>query len=290
MIQHRKEWPLTMMCRLLQVSRSYFYQCTQPKSGIKKQGNSYLEKDLTAVFHHHHSNYGSRRLVKELRKKTHKVGRYKVRKLMNKLGLVAHRPRSYKATTDSEHNYPYSDNVLARNFDVKEPNRVWSTDITAIKTREGWSYLAIVVDLYSRQIIGWSVAKHMRTQLCLDALTMAWWRRRKPQGVMHHSDRGSQYASYVYREKLHEYSMISSMSRTGSCLDNSPTERVFRTLKTEWFNRWSYTSHEELEQAIWHYISYYNSKRLHSTLGYLSPMEFERQSNENDINKVSVFS
>ncbi|MDE1465810.1 IS3 family transposase, partial [Spartinivicinus poritis] len=182
----------------------------------------------------------------------------------------------YKITTDSKHEQPIADNILDRQFNVSAANKVWTTDITYVWTNQGWLYLAIVVDLYSRQIIGWSVQDHMRTQLCLDALTMAWQRRLPAHGIIHHSDRGSQYASEEYRNQLKRYNMTQSMSRKGNCWDNSPTERVFRTLKSEWLHRFRFQTKHEARQAIWDYITYYNSERKHSALNYQTPMEFER--------------
>ena len=196
---------------------------------------------------------------------------------MKQLNLYTRYPKRFKVTTDSKHHYSIADNLLHRNFNVAKPNQVWTTDITYLWTNEGWLYLAVVIDLFSRQIIGWSIQDNMRTQLCLDALNMAWWRRKKPLGVMHHSDRGSQYASDDYQKTLDSMGMISSMSKKGDCWDNSPTERVFRTLKSEWLNRFNFQTKQSAEQAVWDYISYYNSIRSHSLLGYISPMEFEQQ-------------
>ncbi|NYZ70464.1 IS3 family transposase, partial [Endozoicomonas sp. SM1973] len=165
---------------------------------------------------------------------------------------------------------------LNRKFNVSTVNKVWTTDITYVWTNQGWLYLAIVVDLYSRQIIGWSVQDNMRSQLCLDALAMAWHCRLPAHGIIHHSDRGSQYASEEYRNQLKSYGMIQSMSRKGNCWDNSPTERVFRTLKSEWLHRFNFQTKDDARQAIWDYITYYNSERRHSALNYQTPMEFER--------------
>ena len=264
------------MCKLLKVNRSYFYHFLV-KQKNEKAVDCPLEKELKEIFNHHRGNYGSRRLTKELNKKGFVIGRYKVRSLMKKLGLEARYPKRFKATTDSNHDYPIADNLLNREFDVEAPNQVWTTDITYVWTLQGWMYLAIVVDLYSRQIIGWSVQDHMRTSLCLDALEMAWWRRGRPDGVLHHSDRGSQYASKDYQKQLQAYGMTCSMSRKGNCWDNSPTERVFRTLKSEWLNRFKFSKKELAKRAIWDYVTYYNSERSHSLLGYMSPMEFERE-------------
>jgi putative transposase len=184
-----------------------------------------LKKRLRALFEQHKKNYGSRGLMKALREEGFKVGCYRVRKLMKNMGIFTHQRLRYKNTTDSNHDLHICENLLDRKFQPEKPNQVWTTDITYIWTAQGWLYLAIVVDLFSRKIIGWSVQDHMRTSLCKDALIMAWWRRKKPKGVMHHSDRGSQYASNEYRQLLRDYGMEQSVSRKGNCWDNSPTER-----------------------------------------------------------------
>lgn len=264
------------MCRVLGVNRSYYYDVIKHPQTTDESEQA-LQDKLKELFEEHKGNYGSRRLVKELKKASFEVGRYRVRSLMKKLGLVTRYPKRFQVTTDSRHAYPVAENRLNRQFEVKAANQTWTTDISYVWTNEGWMYLAIVVDLFSRQIIGWSLQDHMRTQLCLDALEMAWWRRKKPKGVMHHSDRGSQYASHDYQERLQTYGMEVSMSRKGNCWDNSPTERVFRTLKSEWLSRFNFQTKQSAKHAVWDYISYYNSKRSHSTLGYVSPMEFEQQ-------------
>ena len=190
--QHREEWPISLMCRLLEVSRSYYYQCIKRLTQDIPDRDGPLKEALQRVFEQHRANYGSRRLTKALNEMGFKVGRYKVRRLMKELGLYARYPKRYRATTDSNHRYPIAGNVLDRNFTVEAPNQVWTADVSYVWTEEGWMYLAIVVDLFSRQIIGWSFQEHMRTSLCRDALEMAWWRRKQPTGVLHHSDRGSQ--------------------------------------------------------------------------------------------------
>lgn len=273
--RHRKEWPINVLCKVMQVSRSYYYDCIKVNKNQVDENQKPLEKRLKALFEQHKQNYGSRRLLKALREEGFEIGRYRVRKLMKKLKLFVVQKLRYKNTTDSNHELSICDNLLDRKFQPESSNQVWTTDITYIWTAQGWLYLAIVVDLFSRKIIGWSVQDHMRTSLCQEALTMAWWRRKRPKGVMHHSDRGSQYASNDYRNLLQNYGMTQSMSRKGNCWDNSPTERVFRTLKSEWLNRFSFKTKTEAKAAVWDYISYYNVDRIHSTLGYVSPVQFE---------------
>jgi len=198
---------------------------------------------MRSVFNKSKETYGSRRMVKELESKGHQVGRYRVRRLMRKLKLRAKTPRRYKVTTDSNHSFCVAPNLVDRQFKAEAPNKVWTADITYLWTMEGWSYLAVVLDLYSRQVVGWAVDKHMRVELVLDALKMAYWRRKPSPGLIHHSDRGIQYACERYQKQL-----VSCRPPTGEA-----------------------AKRETLE-----YITFYNAYRLHSTLGYLSPMEFER--------------
>jgi putative transposase len=259
----------------MKVNRSYYYAVIKNQKVAVNEAVKRVETRLETLFHQHKQNYGSRRLSKALREEGFEIGRYRVRKLMKKLELFVVQKLRYKNTTDSNHDLAICDNLLDRKFQVERANQVWTTDITYIWTAQGWLYLAIVVDLFSRKIIGWSVQDHMRTSLCKEALTMAWWRRKRPKAVMHHSDRGSQYASLEYRQLLEDYGMTQSMSRKGNCWDNSPTERVFRTLKSEWLNRFSFKTKTEAKAAVWDYISYYNVDRIHSTLGYVSPVQFE---------------
>lgn len=276
--QHREEWPVKVLCKVMNVCRSYYYEAIKNKQKQADENLEKIKKQLKVLFDKNKQVYGSRRLMKAMRDEGVKIGRYRVRKLMKLMEISVKQKLRYKNTTDSDHDLAVCDNLLARNFQPEKPNQVWTTDITYIWTMQGWVYLAIVVDLFSRKIIGWSVQDNMRTSLCKDALQIAWWRRKPPNGVMHHSDRGSQYASHEYRQLLTDYDMVQSMSRKGNCWDNSPTERVFRTLKSEWLNRFSFKTRDEAKAAVWDYISYYNVDRIHSTLGYVSPAQFELKS------------
>jgi transposase InsO family protein len=196
---------------------------------------------------------------------------------MRQMGLRAKTPRRFKLTTDSRHSFPVAPNVLNRNFDVDAPNKVWTADITYVWTFEGWLYLAVVMDLYSRQIVGWAMDKRMKKQLVLDAIAMAYWQRKPSKGLLHHSDRGSQYACHDYRKRLESYGMKASMSRKGNCWDNAPTERFFRSLKSERLTACRFVTRKEATLEILDYITFYNSIRLHSTLGYVSPMAYEKE-------------
>jgi len=194
---------------------------------------------------------------------------------MRRLNLVCTQRVSYKSTTNSNHQYGVSENLLDQNFNPKKENQVWSTDITYLKTRQGWVYLAIVMDLYSRKIVGWAMSKRMTASLIKRALQHAYTLRKPPKGVLHHSDRGSQYASHAYRKLLEDYDMVSSMSGKGNCYDNAVVERFFGSLKHEWLTNVIHLTREGMINDVNNYIRYYNGTRLHSTLGYETPNEYE---------------
>jgi putative transposase len=221
--------------------------------------------------------YGSRRLMHQLRKNGLVIGRYRVRHLMRLGGIVVRKRRRYKTTTQSKHRYPVSPNLIQGCFQTARPNLVWVSDITYIKTMEGWLYLAVVMDLYSRKVVGWSLARNTKVGMVKDALLMAIGRRRPAAGLIHHSDRGSQYACNEYRDLLTAHNIISSMSRSGSCLDNAVAERFFGTLKMECRYNWQYMAVDKVRHDIVDYIEmFYNSERLHSYVGYLSPNDYEK--------------
>lgn len=263
----------------MNVSRSGFYDHVQShdNSAGDRVGDPALKARIKAIFKLSRSSYGSRRVLSQLRSEGYRIGRYKVRRLMRDLGLKAKVRRRFKVTTESRHSFPVAPNILERNFDVKQPNKVWTADISYVWTLQGWLYLAVVMDLFSRQIVGWAMDKRIKKQLTLNALAMAYWRRKPLPGLLHHSDRGSQYACHDYQNRLGDYGMIASMSRKGDCWDNAPTERFFRSLKTEWLDGIRFPSRASARLEIVDYITYYNSLRLHSTLGYLSPMGYEKE-------------
>jgi transposase InsO family protein len=274
-----KAYPVTVLCKVMRVSRSGFYHYLQ----VHNQGpdgsqvDAVVKARIKAIFKEHRSSYGSRRMLKQLRAEGFRMGRYKVRRLMRQLGLMAKNRRRYKVTTESRHSFPVAANLLERRFDVAEPNTVWTADISYVWTREGWLYLAVVMDLFSRQIVGWATDKRIKRQLTLNALAMAYWRRKPLPGLLHHSDRGSQYCCHDYQNQLSRYGMIASMSRKGDCWDNAPIERFFRSLKTERLNGIRFASRALAQMEIVDYITYYNFHRLHSTLGYVSPMNYEKE-------------
>ncbi len=204
------------------------------------------------------------------------MGRFKVRKLMHALNLEVRYPKRFKATTDSKHSLEIASNILSRQFNPTSPNKVWTTDISYVWTLDGFVYLAVVIDLYSRQIVGWAIDDNMKTSLCINALRMAYWKKKPDKGVVHHSDRGSQFASYAYKEELSHLGMIPSMSRLGNCWDNAPTERFFRSLKSEHLVYEKLGCKKQAKLSILDYIAFYNGERIHSTLGYVTPIAFER--------------
>lgn len=277
--RHRKAYPVILMCKVLEVSRSGFYDylCFHNIDRGSDPQQATFETRIREIFRDSKKAYGSRRIMKQLRKEGYDIGRYRIRRLMRKLDLKAKEPRRYKVTTDSNHKYPIAPNLLDRQFQVDSPNKVWITDITYVWTLAGWMYLAVVMDLFSRQIIGWAIDKHMKVKLAIDALVMAYWRRKPQPGLLHHSDRGSQYACDKYQEQLEHYKMIPSMSRKGNCWDNAPAERFFRSIKSEYLSEFRFSSMDMARKEILEYITFYNAYRLHSYLGYVSPMDYEKE-------------
>ena len=223
-------------------------------------------------------SYGSRRMKKALNALGFPVSRNKARQLMREADVQVRHRKKYKVTTDSNHRQPVFENLLSRQFDVPNPDQVYASDVTYIWTREGWLYLAVVIDLFSRKVVGWSMSTRMKAQLVCDALRMAVWRRRPQAGLIHHSDRGSQYASKPFRQLLKAHGFRGSMSRKGDCWDNAVVESFFGSLKQERVQWQSYQTRYEAQQDILSYISmFYNNYRLHSYLGYVSPNEYEKQ-------------
>jgi putative transposase len=261
----------------MEVSRSRFYDYLHRLERSDDPDEVALKARIGAIFKEHRGKYGSRRITEQLKDEGQQIGRYKVRRLMRELGLKAKAPKRYKVTTDSRHSFPVAANLLDRKFNIDKPNKCWATDIPYIWTFEGWLYLAVVLDLHSRQVVGWAMNKRIKKQLTLDALAMAYWRRKPPSGLLHHSDRGSQYACHDYRKRLNQYGMVTSMSRKGNCWDNAPAERFFRSLKSERLSDYRFVTRQSAEMQVLDYISYYNSIRLHSTLGYKTPFTYEKE-------------
>lgn len=272
-------WPVSLLCEVMQVSRSGFYayahrQAHRTVDRVKLE----LLTRVKAIASETRQSYGSRRMAKQLQDEGFSVGRAKARRLMQEAGVAVRRPRAHgPVTTDSRHGYGVADNVLARQFDVAKPDHAWAGDITYIWTDEGWLYLSVLLDLYSRKVVGWAMSSHIDTDLVQKALEMALGRRRPSAGLLHHSDRGSQYASHVYRNLLADHGIICSMSGKGDCLDNAVAERFFGSLKREWTSYCDYATRQEAKGDIIAYIEmFYNSRRKHSYLGYVSPNDYEK--------------
>lgn len=263
---------------MLSIERSGYYAWVKKQPGKRQQANEKLDEKIIYLFHLHQGRAGSPRLTKELQESGEKCGKNRVARRMKHLNLRAKGKQKFKVTTDSRHHLPVAPNVLNRDFSAGAPNQKWCGDISYIWTAEGWLYLAVVIDLYSRAIIGWSIQPTMTRQLVCDALTMALWRRQFPRGVLFHSDRGSQYCSEDYQNLLRHYGFTCSMSRKGNCWDNSVVESFFHSLKTELIYDEKYPTRESAKQSIFQYIEiYYNRIRRHSTIGLIAPMVFENQ-------------
>jgi transposase InsO family protein len=262
----------------MQVNRSGYYRYVKLKQ-TSKESDVFAMKlvvEMKVLHKKSRRSYGSRQMSQKLKSMGYKAGRFLVRRLMREHGIECKQRRRYKVTTNSAHNNPVADNKLDRNFTVSEPNKVWVADITYLWTLEGWVYVAAVLDLYSRRVVGWAIADHMRTELIADALKMAVCRRDPVAGLMHHSDRRSQYAGSDYQDLLKQWGIEVSMSRKGNCWDNAVMERFFGSLKSERTGGEIYLTRKQANDDVVDYIEmFYNSDRLHSTLGYVSPAEFE---------------
>jgi putative transposase len=272
----RKSFPLPTMCTTLAVSISGYRAW---KRGGTPDRTRLTDAQLLALLRSVHAKYkaayGSPRMYRELRERGYRVSKTRVERLMREHDLRARHKRRFKATTDSKHALPVADNVLARDFAPAAPNKVWTADLTYVWTDEGWLYLAVVLDLFNREVVGWSIKPRMTADIVVDALTMAWFRRKPAPGLIHHSDRGSQYASGVFQDKLAEYGMTCSMSRKGNCWDNAPTESFFNSLKNERVHGVRYATREAAIADLFDYIEvFYNRSRQHSSLGYVSPTRF----------------
>lgn len=260
------------------VTRSGYYAWLRCPESKRKRENERLLFLIRVAHKQSKGIYGSPRVHEQLVKEGEKCSEVRVAKLMAANGIRAKQEKKFVVTTDSKHDEPVADNVLDRKFEVDAPNKVWASDITYIPTDEGWLYLAGVLDLCTRSAVGWSMGDSLESSLVMDALEMAYGRRQPERGLLHHSDRGSQYASIEYRDLLERYGMEQSMSRKGNCWDNAPMESFFGTLKRELVHHTRYRTKQEARKDIFEYIErFYNRKRLHSSLGYMSPAEFERE-------------
>lgn len=277
MHQHRDDFPVSTMCRLLQVSRSGFYAWgCRAESRHAREDRALLTR-IEAIHRESREAYGAVKTWRSLRVQGVPCGRHRVARLRRQAGIEARRKRRFRVTTQSRHSFPVAPNVLARRFTVDQPNRVWVGDITFIPTRVGWLYLAVLLDLYARRIVGWAMSQYIDRELVTEALLMALQRRRPKPGLIHHTDQGRQYATGSYRQRLLEHGVEPSMSRKGDCFDNACAESFISTLKNELTHHLQFNTREEARTAIFEYIEvFYNRQRLHQTLGYRSPAEFER--------------
>jgi transposase InsO family protein len=274
------QFGIEKMRQVLGVSRSGYYSHRRRGPSRRALENERLKVEITALYKRYKGRVGSPSIREWLRRQGDIVSEHRVARLMRELRLAAKGKRKYRHTTDSNHNLPVAPNRLKQRFTVAGPDKVWVSDITYVQTREGWLYLCIFWDLYSRAIVGYALEDHMRACLVTKALVRAYWRRKPLPGLLVHSDRGSQYASFEFRALLSELGMVQSMSRKGNCYDNAVAESGFHTLKVELIHEEDFQTRREGKEKIIEYIElYYNSIRLHSTLGYMSPLEFERRKN-----------
>ncbi len=266
----------------MQVSTSAYYAWRKRPGLLISADVLHLHRRMKALFEQSCDSLGSREMMKKLREEGIEIGRYKVRNLMKKLNLKVTQRIAYKVTTKRKHSDKVADNLLNQNFNPVAPNQVWAGDITYLKTGEGWMYLAIVMDLFSRRIVGWAISKRMTTDLICKAMIMAYSLRNPPKGLVFHSDRGSQYTSKRYRKLLDDYGLRASMGDVGTCYDNAVVERFFGSLKHDWIFKIAQPTREHMKADVAAYMRYYNLERLHTKNGDQSPINYE-----NSLKKVS---
>ncbi len=265
-----------LLCDVLQVTRSGYYAWTKAKPSARARQCERLKAEIRAIHSEHRERYGSPRVHAELQARGHRVGRKRVERLMREDGLKCRPKRRFKRTTERAAHHPVAPNVLERNFNTARPDAGWVGDITYIWTAEGWAYLAVLLDLYSRRVVGWALRSSLDRELALAALDQALMRRSPAPGLVHHTDRGSQYTSAEYRERLRAHGIDASMSRVGDCWDNAVAESFFATLKKELVHGCAFQTRTEAYDAIADYIeNYYNAVRRHSAIGYRTPVEME---------------
>ena len=273
---HRPMWHLNTMCRVLKVSKAGYFCWRRGSEPPRRSSDRALSVKIKAIHEQHRQVYGSPRIHRQLRTEGVRVSRKRVERLMREAGIHVPPRRRYVVTTDSDHDQPIAANLLEQDFRAQAPDTKWVTDITYVETEEGWLYLAAIIDLFSRRVVGWSMDQRMDRSLVLRALDMALGQRAPGKGLIHHSDRGSQYASEDYRRALIDAGITASMSRRGNCYDNAVIESFWHTLKVELVYRRHFITRAEASAAIFDYIeSFYNRIRLHSSLGYLTPTAFE---------------
>jgi len=277
-VAEKAAFPIRLLCRTLQVSRAGFYAWHTRPPAPRTQADERLSLEIAAIHAESRQRYGSPRVHAELVDRGCRTSRKRVARLMRRRGLAARRRRRFRVTTHSRHPFPIAPNVLARQFERAAPDQAWVTDITYIPTGEGWLYLAVIVDLCSRFAVGWAMSERVTDDLTLAALGMALARRRPAAGLVHHSDRGSQYASGDYRRLLAQHGIVCSMSRRGDCWDNAVAESFFATVKVELVHDAAWATRAAARTELFDYLElFYNAQRRHSALGYLSPRAFERR-------------
>jgi putative transposase len=285
--EHKHEFAVAVMCGVLAVSESGFYAWRKRPTCRRKREDAHLTQEIQQVFKVHQGRYGSPRIYRDLRDEGISCSRKRVARLMRAEELSARSKRRRAITTKRDKTHPVALNLLNRDFHAKEPNKKWVTDITYIPTKQGWLYLAVILDLYSRMVVGWSMSGNCDENLVERALEHALARRHPKAGLLHHSDRGCQYTSHAYQAYLCRYGIKPSMSRKGNCWDNAAMESFFGTLKDECVRETFYASHEEARSELFIYIeAYYNRVRRHSTLGYVSPLQYEARGDQHTLQNV----
>jgi transposase InsO family protein len=274
---HQEVFTVSRMCRIFEVSRSGFHEWLSRPESARKQADRRLGEHIKQAFEDRRENYGTRRIQQTPRDQGKQASRARIGRLMRQQELRCKTRRRFRATTNSNHRLPVAPNHLDRRFQVAEPDRAYVGDITYVATDEGWLYVAVFLDLFSRQVVGWAMSAWMTADLVIDAPRMARWRRRPGKGLLVHADRGGQYASSRFQAPLKDQGYVCGMSRKGNCWDNAPAESFFHTLKTELIHHRRYETREQAKQEIFEYIEvFYNRQRKHSTLGYRTPVEFDQ--------------
>ena len=272
------------MAKVLNVSRSGYYAWLSRPRSRRAEENIRLDVEIKSVYERSQGRYGSVKITRELLKRGKKYGRNRVASRMRKMGVASKVRKKFKATTHSKHNYPVAPNLLNRNFTASAPNEVWVSDITYIRTKSGWSYLTVFIDLFSRIVTGWAISTSLNHEMVLEAFQKAFWRRKPGKGLIVHSDQGVQYACDEFRKTLKKHGFIQSMSRKGDCWDNAVAESFFKTVKTEWAYHIDFQDIHHVKREAFEYLEmFYNRERLHATLAYQSPAEYE----ENEYKKCA---
>lgn len=275
--EHRALFPLERMAKVLRVSRSGYHAWLNRPRSRRAQENIRLDVQIKSAYETSKGRYGSMKITRELLNQGWRYSRNRVASGMRRLGIASKTKKKFKATTNSKHSYPVAPNLLNRDFAAAVPNEVWVSDITYIRTKSGWTYLTVFIDLFSRMVTGWAVSRSLNHEMVTKALQMAIWRRRPEKGLMIHSDQGVQYACDGFRNMLKKHHFVQSMSRKGNCWDNAVAESFFKTLKTELIYHVDLHNIHQLKQELFEYIElFYNRKRLHATLDYKTPVDFEQ--------------